>query len=53
MQQATIVGAGINWYLIDRVGILLDYSHATFQSFAGAPMRPAEDSLYSRLEFHM
>ena len=53
MQQATIVGAGINWYLIDRVGILLDYSHATFQSFGGAPMRPAEDSLYSRLEFHM
>jgi phosphate-selective porin OprO/OprP len=53
MQQATFVGAGVNWYLIDRVGILLDYSHGTFHPLGAAPKRPAEDSLYSRLEFHL
>jgi phosphate-selective porin OprO/OprP len=53
MQEADILGAGINWYPINGFGLLVDYSYTAFHSYGGTPARPDENTIYGRAEFHM
>ena len=53
VRREKVLGAGVNWYLIDGAGLLLDYSHTEFDAYAGGPARPAEDAIHGRVEFHM
>ena len=53
MQDASILGAGINWYPINGFGLLVDYSNTVFEANGTAPARPVERTIYGRAEFHM
>jgi hypothetical protein len=53
MQQAATYGCGLNWYPVEGVGLLLDFSRTLYTSFGGATARPDETSLLGRLELHL
>ena len=53
MKRATILGGGLNWYPINGVGVLVDYSHTAFDAYGGGPARRAEDTVYGRFEMHL
>jgi phosphate-selective porin OprO/OprP len=53
MQEADILGAGINYYPINGFGLLVDYSYTTFHAYGTAPIRPNENTIYARAELHM
>ena len=53
MQRARILGGGINWYPINGVGVLVDYSHTAFDAYGNAIARGAEDTIYGRFEMHL
>ncbi len=53
MQRADVIGGGVNWYPTNGLGLLVDVSRTTFTAFAGAAARPAEATIYARLELSL
>jgi hypothetical protein len=45
MPTAIILGAGLNWYPVEGIGLIADYSHTSFSALAGHPSRTPEDAL--------
>src|SRR5262249_10483217 len=49
----TVVGAGISWYPLRGVALLLSYGHQMFDAAAGATKRPDEDTMIARFQVNL
>ncbi len=50
MQGFRVYGLGLNWFPFSGMAVLISYGHQIFSAAGGAPARPNEDTLVSRIQ---
>jgi hypothetical protein len=53
MPTAFVLGVGLNWYPIEGIGLIADYSHTAFNALTGHPNRAAEDVITAVVELRL